>query len=89
MRRARPAGNPSVLSGSRCRRSAAGYGCTSVLLGALLAARDYSGLLVGVILGCIVAGTAVGSLVFGRVADRIGRRRCYLAIFLGMSLAGA
>ena len=68
---------------------AAGYGCTSVLLGALLAAGDYSGLLVGVILGCIVAGTAVGSLVFGRVADRIGRRRCYLAIFLGMTLAGA
>jgi hypothetical protein len=44
---------------------AVGYGCTSVLLGALLAARDYTGLLVGVILGCIVAGTAVGSLVFG------------------------
>jgi MFS family permease len=68
---------------------AAGYGGTSVLLGALLAARDYSALPVGVILGCIVAGTAVGSLLFGRVADHIGRRRCYLAIFLGVSLAGA
>jgi MFS family permease len=68
---------------------AAGYGCTSVLLGALLAARGYSALLVGVLLGCIVAGTAVGSLVCGKVADRIGRRRRYVVIFLGMALAGA
>jgi hypothetical protein len=43
---------------------AAGYGFTSVLLGALFAARDYSALLDGVLLGCIVAGTALGSLVF-------------------------
>jgi MFS family permease len=67
---------------------AAGYGFTSVLLGAMLAARDYSALLVGILLGCIAAGTAVGSLVFGRFADRVGRRRCYRAISLGMALVG-
>jgi len=68
---------------------AAGYGCTAVLLGALLAARSYSALTTGVVLGCIVAGAALGSLLIGALADRLGRRRCYLAIFLGVACGGA
>jgi MFS family permease len=68
---------------------AAGYGFTAVLLGTLLAARDYPPWLVGRLLGCIVAGIPFGSLLFGRIADRVGRRRCYVAIFLGLALAGA
>lgn len=67
---------------------AAGYGCTSVLLGGLLAARDYSPLTTGLVLACVVAGTAWGSLLLGRVADRVGRRRWYAAIYLGVALAG-
>jgi len=67
---------------------AAGYGCTSVLLGGLLAARYYSPLTTGLVLACVVAGTAWGSLVLGRVADRVGRRRWYAAIYLGVALAG-
>ena len=51
---------------------AAGYGCTSVLLGGLRAARDYSALTTGLVLACAVAGTAWGSLVLDRVADRVG-----------------
>jgi MFS family permease len=67
---------------------AAGYGFTAVLLGALLAARNYSTLSAGVVLGALVAGTAGASLVVGAVADRVGRRRCYVALFIGVSLAG-
>jgi hypothetical protein len=51
---------------------AAGYGCTAVLLGSLLAARSYSTPTVGALLGCVVAGTAFGSLLFGRIADSVG-----------------
>ena len=67
---------------------AAGYGCTSVLLGGLLAARSYSPLTTGLVLACVVAGTAWGSLLLGRVADRVGRRRWYAAIYLGVAVAG-
>ena len=68
---------------------AAGYGCTAVLLGALLAARSYSPLRAGVVLGALVAGTAGASLLVGAVADRVGRRQCYVALFLGVAAAGA
>ena len=68
---------------------ATGYGCTAVLLGSLLAARDYSPLATGLVLACVVAGTAWGSLLLGRVADRAGRRRWYAAIYLGVAVAGA
>jgi MFS family permease len=67
---------------------AAGYGCTAVLLGGLLAGRSYSALTVGLVLACVVAGTAWGSLVVGRFADRLGRRRWYAAIYLGVAVAG-
>ncbi len=68
---------------------AAGYGLTAVLLGALLAARDYTPLRAGLVLGALVAGTAGASLLVGGVADRMGRRRCYVVLFLGVAVAGA
>ena len=68
---------------------AAGYGFTAVLLGALLAARGYSPLRVGLVLAALVAGTAGASLLVGAVADRAGRRRSYRALFLGLAAAGA
>ena len=68
---------------------AAGYGFTAVLLGALLAARDYTPLRAGLVLGALVGGTAGASLLVGAVADRVGRRRCYVALFLGVAAAGA
>jgi MFS family permease len=67
---------------------AAGYGCTAVLLGALLAARGFSAIRAGLVLAALVAGTAGASLVVGVVADRLGRRRCYRALFLGLAAAG-
>src|SRR6058998_3128394 len=66
-----------------------GYGFTAVLLGALLAARGYSHLQAGVLLTALIAGTALASLLVGRVADLIGRRRCYGAVFALVATAGA
>jgi len=68
---------------------AAGYGFTAVLLGALLAARGYSHLLVGVVLTALIAGTAVASLAAGAFGDRVGRRRLYAVFFTGIAAAGA
>jgi len=67
---------------------AAGYGFTSVVLGALLAARGYSHLQVGVVLTALIAGTALASLAVGRVGDRIGRRRSYAVFSGGIAAAG-
>jgi MFS family permease len=68
---------------------AAGYGFTAVLLGALLAAREFTPLRASLVLGALVAGTAGASLLVGGVADRVGRRRCYVTLFLGVAVAGA
>ena len=67
---------------------AVGYGCTSVLLGTLLAAYGYSPLATGALLAVTVAGTAAAALVIGRLADSWGRRRCYLVINVGFVCAG-
>ncbi len=67
---------------------AAGYGFTAVLLGALLAARGYTHVQVGVVLTALIAGTALASLAVGRYGDRFGRRRCYAVFFAGIAAAG-
>src|SRR5215469_15346232 len=67
---------------------AAGYGFTAVLLGALLAARGFSHLQVGVVLTALIAGTALASLAVGRFGDRFGRRRSYAVFFVGVAGAG-
>jgi MFS family permease len=58
------------------------------LLGALLAARGYSSVQVGVVLTALIAGTALASLAVGRFGDRVGRRRCYAVFFGGIAVAG-
>jgi MFS family permease len=67
---------------------AAGYGFTAVLLGALLAARGYGSVQVGVVLTALIAGTALASLAVGRFGDRFGRRRAYGVFFGGVAVAG-
>src|SRR5438874_9962464 len=67
---------------------AAGYGFTAVLLGALLAARGFSSVQVGVVLTALIAGTALASLAVGRFGDRFGRRRSYAVFFCGIAAAG-
>jgi MFS family permease len=84
-----------VLSGDARRIIAAqgaralGYGCTSVLMGSLLAARGYPPLRVGVLLGVTVAGTAASALLVGAVGDRLGRRRTFVILYAGLAVAGA
>jgi len=80
--------DPTLLIAGQGVR-AAGYGFTAVILGALLAARGYDPLEAGVVLTAMIAGTALASLVVGRLADRVGRRRCYAVFFLAVALAGA
>jgi MFS family permease len=67
---------------------AAGYGFTAVVLGALLAARGFTSVQVGVVLTALIAGTALASLAVGRFGDRVGRRRCYAVFFCGIAAAG-
>ncbi len=68
---------------------ALGYGFGSVLLGTTLAASGLSAGEVGLVFAAIIAGMAAGSLVVGRYADRVGRRRTYLGLLAVMGLAGA
>src|SRR5262245_43791746 len=67
---------------------ATGYGFTAVLLGALLAARGFTSMQVGVVLTALIAGTALASLAVGRFGDRFGRRRSYTVFFCGLAAAG-
>jgi MFS family permease len=67
---------------------AAGYGFTAVVLGALLAARGFTSVQVGMVLTALIAGTALASLAVGRFGDRAGRRRCYAVFFGGIAAAG-
>jgi MFS family permease len=64
------------------------YGLGSVLIGVTLADLGLSGVQVGLVLGALVAGTALVSVVLARSGDRIGRRRWYLALLAVMGLAG-
>jgi len=64
------------------------YGFGSVLLGTSLAARGWSASRVGLLLTLALAGTVLASVAVGRWGDRLGRRRCYFALFLAMAMAG-
>jgi MFS family permease len=59
-----------------------------VLLGATLDEHGYSSIEAGVVLGAVLAGTVIASLFIGRYGDRIGRRRCYLALYSILAVSG-
>ena len=65
------------------------YGFGAVLLGVSLEASGWSSGRVGLLLTRIVAGTALMSVAVGTLGDRIGRRRFYVALFVGLCLSGA
>jgi MFS family permease len=65
------------------------YGFGAVLLGVSLEASGWSSGRVGLLLTAIVAGTALMSAAVGTLGDRIGRRRFYIALFVGLCLSGA
>src|SRR5690242_15491928 len=64
------------------------YGFGAVLLGVVLDHRQWSTTRVGVLLTSVLAGTALMSAAVGRYGDRIGRRRAYAALFLGLAVTG-
>jgi MFS family permease len=68
---------------------AGGYGFGSVLLGTALAAGGLSATRVGAVFAAMLAGMAGSSLLVGRYADRLGRRRGYLALLVVMAVAAA
>lgn len=76
------------LLAARGLRSLA-YGFSSVLLGTVLQAAGWSSVQVGLLLAAILAGTAVTSLLVGTFADRLGRRRTYAVLSIGLAASAA
>jgi predicted MFS family arabinose efflux permease len=64
------------------------YGFGSILLGASLERRGWSAAKVGGLLAAVVAGTALMSIVVGTFGDRVGRRRFYGLLYLGLAATG-
>jgi|SRR5258707_10891552 len=81
-----PADVRRILAAQALR--AFGYGLGAVLLGVTLRQRGYSAGLVGLVLTAVVAGTVVASVLLARYADRAGRRRCYVVMYLLLGVAG-
>ncbi len=64
------------------------YGFGAVLLGDSLAGEGFSNSEVGLLLTAVVAGMAVTSIAVGALGDRLGRRRVYAILFLGLGASG-
>ena len=64
------------------------YGFGAVLLGVTLDERGLSSTEAGLVIAAVVAGTVVTSLLVGRYADRVGRRRCYVVLYLVLAMVG-
>jgi MFS family permease len=65
------------------------YGLGSVLIGVTLERAGRSGAEVGLVLGALLAGAALASLLLARYGDRVGRRRAYRLLLVAMGAAGA
>jgi MFS family permease len=81
-----PPDSRRILSAQGLRGFA--YGLGAVLLGATLERRGFSSREAGLLLGAVLAGTVIASLLVGRFGDRWGRRRCYLTLYLTLGLTG-
>jgi MFS family permease len=64
------------------------YGLGSVLIGVSLAQAGRSGAQVELVLGALLAGTALVSLLLARYGELVGRRRAYRLLLGGMGVAG-
>jgi MFS family permease len=65
------------------------YGFGALLLGTALHRSGLASGQVGVVLGAVVAGTILASLAVARWADQVGRRHCYIALYVALAVAGA
>ena len=86
MRTPLPADARRILAAQALRAFA--YGLGAVLLGVTLQQRGYPAVLAGGVLTAVVAGTVVASLLLARYADRAGRRRCYVIMYLLLAVVG-
>src|SRR5439155_5602575 len=68
---------------------AGAYGFGSVILGASLARGGLGSAQVGLVLGSLLAGSALASIGLARRADRLGRRRVYAILYGLMAVGGA
>ncbi|MDE3065529.1 MAG: MFS transporter [Acidobacteriota bacterium] len=75
-----------IMSAQAVRAFAYGFG--AVLLGVTLDQRGYSSSTVGLVLTAVIAGTVLLSLWLARFGDRVGRRRCYVAMYLALGGVG-
>jgi MFS family permease len=64
------------------------YGLGSVLIGVTLEQAGRSGAEVGLVLGALLVGAALASLLLARYGDRVGRRRAYRLLLGAMGAAG-
>src|SRR6266545_3429002 len=80
-------GDARRLLGVQALRASA-YGLGSVLIGVALARAGRSGTQVGLVLGALLAGSALASLLLARFGDRVGRRRSYRLLLGAMGAAG-
>lgn len=84
---ARPGENDVRLILTSQAVRAFGYGLASVLIASTLSERGLSPVAAGVILGAIVTGTVLAQLGVARWADRWGRRRSYVSLYLALALS--
>src|SRR5262249_19366431 len=75
-----------VLTAQGVRAFAYGFG--AVLLGTSLDDRHVPGWQVGLVLGAVVAGAALMSVLLARYADRLRRRRSYAGPYVLLGLVG-
>ena len=64
------------------------YGLGSIVIGVSLEKSGLSTTQVGLVFTAMLAGVALASIVLARYGDRIGRRRAYRALLIGMACAG-
>jgi MFS family permease len=81
-----PSDMAKVVAAQAVRAFAYGFG--AVLLGTSLDDRGVPGWQVGLVLGAVVAGTALMSVLVARYADRIGRRRTYAGLYALLGVVG-
>jgi predicted MFS family arabinose efflux permease len=81
------AGDVGRILAAQALRAAA-YGFAAVILGVVLDGRGWSGTEVGALLAAIVAGSAVTSVLVATYGERLGRRRSYGLLYVGLAASG-
>ena len=64
------------------------YGFGAIMVGTTLRERRFSALEVGGVLAAALVGMALASVAIGRYGDRLGRRRCYVALYVALAVTG-